>query len=156
MALDTFNPAMQGRIQGTDPYSSARKGQQLLSGAVQGYGEILRPELLQTIGTALGGLNASGALRSGATLTALNDISTNYADRVGAYAATTAGQGADLGLSIYDRQEAERARRRAQTASWLRTIGSALGAGIGFIAGGPAGAAAGYKVGETITSNGGG
>ena len=135
---------------------AAQSGINQLNSAVQGYGEILRPELMQTIGSALGGLNQIGALRSGATVTALNDITTNYADRVGAYATQTAGQGAQLGLGQYDREMAERQRKREERASLLRTLGSALGAGIGFFTGGPAGAAAGFKAGQYLTGNGGG
>src|SRR6478609_9331926 len=129
---------------------AAQGGINQLNSAVQGYGEILRPELMQTIGSALGGLNQIGALRSGATTTALNDITTNYVDRVGAYASQTASEGAQLGLGQYDREMAERERKRQQRASLLRTLGSALGAGIGFFTGGPAGAVAGAKASQYV------
>lgn len=131
---------------------AAQGGINQLNSAVQGYGEIMRPELMQTIGSALGGLNQIGALRSGATTTALNDITTNYADRFAAYATQTAGQGAQLGLGQYDREMAERERKRQERASLLRTLGSALGAGIGFIAQ-PIGAAIGKKIAAGIYQN---
>lgn len=124
---------------------ASQAGINQLNSAVQGYGEIMRPELMQTIGSALGGLNGIGALRSGATTTALNDITTNYADRFAAYATQTAAQGADLGLGQYDREMAERERKRQERASLLRTLGSALGAGIGFFTGGGFGALGGAK-----------
>lgn len=144
--------AGQGARPRVDPaekyYADIERGQESLEGAVRGYGEMLRPELLQTIGSALGGLNSIGALRSGATVQALDDIGMDFASRVGQYASQTAVAGANLGLGVRDRVSADEERRRAARASLLRTLGSALGAGVGFVASGfnPAGAAAGYRI----------
>jgi hypothetical protein len=118
------------------------RGIATLDTAVKGYGELLKPELMQQIGSALGGLNGIGALRSGASQVALNDIGTNYSDRVGSYAATTASQGADLGLNVKNYLQNAKNQRDQKRAALLGSIGSVLGAGIGFLAG-PAGAALG-------------
>ena len=138
-------------VKRTGVWGDIDKGQQTLEGGVEGYGDILRPELMQQIGTALGGLNSIGALRSGATVTALNDIGTNYAQQVGAFAKTAASEGAQIGLAARDRITAAKRARDARRAALLGSIGSVLGAGIGFEAGGPAGASLGSQAGSAVT-----
>lgn len=138
-------------VKRTGVWGDIDKGQESLRGAVEGYGEILRPELMQQIGTALGGLNSIGALRSGATVQALDDIGTDFGNRVGAYASQTAVAGANLGLEARDRITAAKRARDARRAALLGSIGSVLGAGIGFIAGGPVGASIGSQIGSGVT-----
>jgi len=128
----------------------AQKGVDMYGQAVSHYGDLIRPEFLQTIGTALGGLNGIGALRSGASTVALNDIGTQYTDRIAEFAATQASQGAELGLKAYDYHQQDLERKRQAHASFLRTLGSVLGAGVGFIAGGPVGAGVGSQAGGSV------
>ena len=131
-----------------DPYGDVGQAQDFLREGVEGYGEQLRPHLMREIGTALGGLNEIGALRSGGTTVALNDITTNYAQQIGAYAKQASGQALGYGLEAGRiRNEREEARRKRK-GGLLKAIGGVLGAGIGFIAGGPAGAVAGAKIGS--------
>lgn len=142
-----IDPSVRARKDEDLTFGAIERGQESLEGAVKGYGEILRPEFAQMIGSSLGSLNSIGALRSGATVQALDDIGTDYANRVGAFAATTAAEGANIGLRTREISIAEKARRDAARASLLSSLGSVLGAGIGFAAAGPAGAAVGSKVG---------
>lgn len=138
-------------VKRTGVWGDIDAGQESMRGAVEGYGEILKPGLMQQIGTALGGLNSIGALRSGATVTALNDIGTSYAQQVGAYASQTAAQGASIGLEARDRITAAKRARDARRSALLGSIGSVLGAGIGFVVGGPVGAGMGSQVGQAVT-----
>lgn len=135
---------------GFDPFQDVPRAQQLASEGVKGYGETLQPYLMRQIGTALGGLNSIGALRSGGATQAVRDISTDYTNQIGSYAKQAAGEALSAGQQAtelrYRRDEA-RANRRA---SLFSAIGGVLGAGIGFIAGGPAGAVAGAKVGSKV------
>lgn len=149
-APPTASTANAGRGGYRGALGDEAQGIEMMSGAVKGYGELLKPELMQQIGTALGGLNGIGALRSGASVQALGDIGTAFTDRVASYAATTAAQGAQLGLDTRRQVNAEREATARKRAALLGSIGSVLGAGIGFIAGGPAGAAAGAKAGGSL------
>ena len=132
-----------------DPYQDVPQAQAYLRESVSGFGEQLRPGLLREIGNTLGSLNEIGALRSGAVPVHLGEISERYGQQVGAYAkqATQYGLGAGLeaGRMRFEREEARRRRK----AGLLKSIGSVLGAGIGFFASGmnPAGAAAGATIG---------
>lgn len=132
-----------------DPYADVSQAMDFAREGVEGYGAALRPGLLREIGNTLGGLNDIGALRSGGTKVALEDIAGRYGDQVGAYAKMASGEalrsGLEAGRLRFDREEARRRRK----AGFLKAIGGVLGAGIGFFAGGgPAGAVAGYKVGS--------
>jgi len=136
-----------------DPYGDVPQAQEFAMQGVEGYGEALRPHLLREIGTALGGLNEIGALRSGGANVALSDISTNYAQQIGAFAKQASGQALGYGLEA-GRLRFEREQARAKKkAGLLKAIGSVLGAGIGFFASGmnPAGAAAGATIGGGAT-----
>ena len=123
-----------------DPLRDVGRAQDFTREGVIASGELLRPELLKQIGDTLGGLNSIGALRSGGTKVALEDVSRNFTDRIGNIAsratlgALNAGIGAG-GLRLGNRglnfQEEEAKRRRKS--SLLGAIGSVVGAGIGFI-----------------------
>lgn len=140
-------------VKRTGIWGDIDQGQQALAGAVTGYGEMLKPELLQTLGTTLGGINSIGGLRSGAVPVALNDIATSYGNQVGAFAAQTATAGAELGINVRDHITAAKRQRDAKRAALLGSLGSVLGAGIALIPGIGIPAKAAVK---TITSNGGG
>ena len=138
-----------------DPLRDVQRAQDFTREGVIASGELLRPELLKQIGDTLGGLNSIGALRSGGTKVALEDISRDFTDRFGNIAsratlgALNAGIGAGglrLGNRGLDFQEEEAKRRRKS--SLLGAIGSVVGAGIGFAVGGPPGAAVGSQIGR--------
>jgi len=141
-----------------DPFSYVPEAQDLAREGVIGYGETLQPQILKDIGTALGGLNSIGALRSGGSTVALNDITTKYAGMVGAYAKQAAGEATQAGLEARRLKLAESQARAARKAGLLKAIGSVLGAGIGFAASGgnPAVAVAGARAGGGVVQEGGG
>lgn len=136
-----------------DPFQDVERAQDLAMRGVEGYGAALRPHLLREIGTALGGLNSIGALRSGGTTVALRDIGEDYTQRIGEFAKQASGQAVGFGLEASrmrsDREMAEQDRRERRQSGFLRAIGGVLGAGIGFAVGGPVGAAAGAKIGSS-------
>ena len=134
-----------------DPYGYVPRAQELASQGVEGFGEQLRPGLEREIGNALGGLNSIGALRSGGTTVALSDITTNYAQQVGAYAKQAAGEAIGYGLKARQIRDAWSEQQRARKGGLLKAIGAFLGAGVGFVAGGPAGAAVGMQAGTAAT-----
>ena len=137
-----------------DPLRDVGRAQDFTREGVIASGELLRPELLKQIGDTLGGLNSIGALRSGGTKVALDDISRDFTDRFGQIAsratlgALNTGVGAS-GLRLQSRgldfQEEEAKRRRKS--ALLGAIGSIVGAGIGFIPG----AGAAQKVVSEVT-----
>lgn len=135
-----------------DPYAYVKGAQDLGREGVVGYGEAALPGLRREIGNALGGLNAIGSLRSGGADVALNDISVNYADQIGAYAKQAAGEATGYGLQARQLRDAERHFQASKKASLFKAIGSVLGAGIGFAVGGPAGAAVGSKAVDALGS----
>lgn len=135
-----------------DPFRDVERAQTFAREGVEAFGEQLRPALLGEIGSTLGGLNRAGALRSGATNVALRDISQRFGEQIGTFASTASlgalGQGLGAGqLRLAGRQQrfAEDEARSARRSALLRSIGSVLGAGIGFAVGGPPGAAAGSQ-----------
>ena len=147
-------PGKTGTSGQFDPYADVERAQEMARTGVEGYGETLRPHLLREIGTALGGLNSIGALRSGGTTVALGDISQNYSDTIGSYAKQAQGDAMASGFEATRLRQADRAQRfaedeakRRRRAGLFGAIGTALGAGIGFVLGGPPGAAAGAGVG---------
>lgn len=117
-------------------FSDVADAQSYLREGVQGYGEMLKPELMQQIGTALGGLNETGGLRSGGTKVALEDISTKYGNAIGSYAKQATEAGVGYGLEAHRQRFAEDEARRRRRSALLRAIGSTLGAAVGFFAGG--------------------
>lgn len=137
-----------------DPFTDIGTAQQYAREGVQGYGDMLQPQLRRTIGSAIGGLNAIGGLRSGGTVQALNDIATDYGSQIGAFAhqATLGAMNTGLGANAERRanqhfQFQQDQVRRAHQGAILRTIGGVLGAGIGFAVGGPKGAQTGASLG---------
>lgn len=132
---------------GYDPYQDVGRAQDLASQGVEGYGETLKPHLMREIGNALGGLNEIGALRSGGTKVALEDISTNYAQQIGAFAKQASGEAIGYGLEAQKMRLQRDRDKQARKASLLKAIGGVLGAGVGFLVGGPPGAVAGAGVG---------
>ena len=136
-----------------DPLRDVGRAQDFTREGVIASGELLRPELLKTIGDTLGGLNSIGALRSGGTKVALEGINREFTDRFGQIAsratlgALNTGVSAG-GLRLQDRRqnfEEEEAKRRRK-AALLSSIGSVVGAGVGFAVAGPAGASVGSQV----------
>lgn len=140
-----------------DPLRDVGRAQEATREGVLASGELLRPELLNRIGETLGGLNQIGALRSGGTEVALQDISREFTDRFGniATAATTGAVGAGLqasGLRLQDeeRRSREKEARLKRRSGLLSAIGSVVGAGVGFAVAGPPGAAAGAQAGGAV------
>lgn len=121
---------------GNNPLRYVPQAQGLAQKGVEGFGQAAAPYLQRQIGTALGNLNSTGALRSGQVPVALNDIGTDYAKEVGGYAKMAAGEslGAGLGASEQDLQRQHMDQQRK--ASLLGAIGGLLGTGLGFIPGG--------------------
>ena len=147
---------------GYDPFKDVQRAQDLTREGVKAFGEQLRPDLLKDIGNTLGGLNSIGALRSGGTKVALDDVSRSYTDRIGQFASAATAGAVNSGLAAgglrldnrgQDFQEAE--AKRARKASLLKSIGSVLGAGVGFALGGPPGAALGGSVAGSMAGGGG-
>ena len=141
-----------------DPLRDVPRTQRLAREGVTAFGESLNRPLLQSIGTALGGLNEIGALRSGGTQVAFQDIAQQFGDITGRFASQATlgaiGQGLEAGRSrtsaeALEFQKAE-ARRRRQS-GLFKAIGGVVGAGIGFATGGPPGAVAGARAGSRLT-----
>lgn len=142
--------AVATRPKGNDPFSYVPEAQDFLREGVEGYGATLQPMVLKDVGNALGGLNEIGGLRSGGATVALNDISSKYGAMVGAYAKQATEAGVGYGLEARRQKFAEDQAKRARHAGLLRAIGSVLGAGVGFLAAGPPGAAVGANVGGRV------
>lgn len=138
----------------TSPFSYVPEAQRYLREGVEGFGQQLRPGLLRDIGTTLGGLNQIGALRSGAVPVALGDIAERYGNQVGAFAKQATMGGLESGLSARRQAFAEEEAKRRRKAALLGSIGKVLGAGIGFFAAGPGGAAAGWNAGDALSGAG--
>lgn len=124
---------------GFDPFKDVERAQGFQREGVKAFGELLRPDLLKDIGDTLGGLNSIGGLRSGGTKVALDDISRNFTDRIGQYASAATLNGTNAGLQAgnlrlgdrdlrFREDEAERERKNRL----LSSIGSVVGAGVGF------------------------
>lgn len=152
MPATAVTPRPSKFVEGGDPYSAVPEAQDYLKQSVEGYGAQLQPSILKDVGDALGGLNATGGLRSGGAEVALGDIATKYGAMVGAYAKQATSEGLTAGLAARRQQFAEDQAKRARKAALLKAVGSVLGAGIGFIASGgnPAGLVAGAKAGGSI------
>ena len=136
-----------------DPLGDVSRTQDLTREGVVANAELLRPELLARIGDTLGGLNSIGALRSGGTKVALDEVSRDFTDRIGSIASQATLGAIDSGLNATSlrlrdeerRQQSKEARKRRK-AGLLSSIGSVVGAGRGFAVAGPPGAAAGSGV----------
>lgn len=146
--------ANQAKNKSFDPFADVKRAQAFTRKGVAASAELLRPELLGRIGDTLGGLNSIGALRSGGTTVALSDLNREFTDRIGSIASSATlgaiGSGLQAGGLRLDRErlDVERERIRAERrAALLGSIGSVVGAGLGFAFGGPPGAVAGASVG---------
>ena len=82
---------------------------------------------------------------------ALGDIGQKYANIIGAHARQATAGGLEAGLAARRQSFEESEAKRKRKHGLLKAIGSVLGAGIGFVAAGPAGAAVGAKVGGGAT-----
>ena len=140
-----------------DPFADVEEAQGRVREGVLANAELLRPELLGRIGDTLGGLNSIGALRSGGTKVALDDIGRDFTDRIGSIASSATLSAVDAGLEggrlrLGDRRQRfeETEARRLRRAALLGAIGNVVGAGIGFAAGGPPGAAVGAGAGSAL------
>ena len=125
-----------------------------LANGVEGYADIAGQDFRKAVGNTLGDLNSIGALRSGATVTSMNDLTTNYARQVGDYAKMASTEGARMGQEEYDanleRKYRADAEKRARKQSLLSGIGTVLGGVGGFMVGGVPGATAGAKIGGAL------
>lgn len=130
-----------------DPYADVGKAQQLSMEGVEGYGAALKPHLMREIGNALGDLNSIGALRSGGTTVALGDISQKYTEQIGNYAKQASSESLGYGLEAGRMRMEQQRMKDAKKAALFKAIGGVLGAGIGFLVGGPPGAVAGAGIG---------
>lgn len=114
----TYSPEVQALRDAGPIFSRAGGGQAggpggsyagRLEGQVKAYGDMVGQDFQRQVGSMLGDLNGIGALRSGATVTGMNDLTTNFGRQVGNYAAQTATDAARL-----DQQESEFGRGLAQ------------------------------------------
>lgn len=110
-----------------DPLQFVPKTQQLAKTGVEGFGQAASPYLTRQIGTALGGLNSIGALRSGAVPVAMGDIATDYGKEVGGYAKMAAGESLGAGLVANEQDLMKQQMDQQRKSSLLGAIGGALG-----------------------------
>ena len=144
----------QPRRRDFDPLGDVSRAQDLTREGVVANAELLRPELLQQIGDTLGGLNSIGALRSGGTKVALDDVSRDFTDRIGNIASRATLGALDTGLGATslrlrdeERRQQVKEARKQRKAGLFNSIAGVIGAGAGFAIAGPPGAAAGAGVG---------
>lgn len=135
---------------GNSPLRYVPQTQKLAQTGVEGFGQAAAPYLSRQIGTALGNLNSTGALRSGAVPVALGDIATDYGKEVGGYAKMAAGESLNAGLGASEQDLQRQHMDQQRKASLLGAIGGLLGTGLGFAVGGPAGAAVGKNVAKVV------
>jgi hypothetical protein len=118
-----------------DPNNSVSFYQNAAREGVNAIGQGLAFDFRKELGAYLGGLNSTGALRSGAVESGANDIMRTYADRVGAAASTATlgaiNTGAAATQSELDAQRAAADRKQANKSSLWGGIGSLAGAAIG-------------------------
>lgn len=109
---------------------------------VNAIGQGLAFDFRRELGSYLGGLNSTGALRSGAVESGADDIMRTYADRVGSAASQATlgaiGFGAGTVSEELARQNAAADRKQAQKSGTMGAIGGLLGAGVGAFTGGGA------------------
>lgn len=130
-----------GRAQDmADPNNSVSFYQNAAREGVNAIGQGLAFDFRRELGSYLGGLNSTGALRSGAVTSGANDIMRTYADRVGAAASTATlgaiGYGASATKDELAAQQAAADRKQANKSSVMGGIGSLLGAGVAAFSGG--------------------
>ena len=126
----TVTPGSMG-----DPNNSVSFYQNAAREGVTAIGQGLAFDFRRELGAYLGGLNSTGALRSGAVESGANDIMRTYADRVGAAASTATlgaiNTGAAATESELARQQAAADRKQANKSSIWGGIGSLAGAAVG-------------------------
>jgi hypothetical protein len=117
-----------------DPNNSVSFYQNAAREGVNAIGQGLAFDFRKELGAYLGGLNSTGALRSGAAESGANDIMRTYADRVGAAASTATlgaiNTGAAATQSELDAQRAAADRKQQQKSSMWGGIGSLAGAAV--------------------------
>lgn len=111
----------------SNPLGYVPAAQKLAQVGVQGAGEAAAPYLTRQIGTTLGNLNSTGALRSGAVPTALGDIATDYGKEIGAYGKMAAGESLGAGLAANEQDLMKQQMDQQRKSSLLGAIGSGLG-----------------------------
>ena len=126
-----------------DPFRDVPRAQELTREGIIASAELLRPELLEEIGTTLGGLQSIGALRSGQANVQLEKISRGFTRDIGNIASRATIGAVGAGLEARGIREREREARKRRKTSLLGAIGGVIGAGAGFALAGPPGAAAG-------------
>ena len=114
-----------------DPNNSVSFYQNAAREGVTAIGQGLAFDFRKELGAYLGGLNSTGALRSGAVESGANDIMRTYADRVGAAASTATlgaiNTGAAATQNELDAQRAAADRKQANKGSIWGGIGGILG-----------------------------
>lgn len=110
-----------------DPGGYVSQAQQAAQKGVEGFGQVAQRPLTRQIGTALGGLNSIGALRSGAVPVAAQDIAETYGNQVGGYAKMAAGESMGAGLAANEQDLLKQQMDNQRKSSLLGAIGSALG-----------------------------
>ena len=118
-----------------DPNNSVSFYQNAAREGVTAIGQGLAFDFRRELGAYLGGLNSTGALRSGAVESGANDIMRTYADRVGAAASTATlgaiNTGAQTTQSELDAQRAAADRKQANKSSLWGGLGQLAGAAVG-------------------------
>ncbi len=115
-----------------DPYRDVGRAQDLTREGVVATAELMKPELLRTIGDTLGGLNSIGALRSGGSTIALRDISRDFTNRIGQFASAATLGSIGQGLDATSMRNRRREARKQRQAALYQAIGGVIGAGAGF------------------------
>jgi len=122
----------KGEAASVDFYQNAAKE------GVNAIGQGLAFDFRRELGTYLGGLNSTGALRSGAVESGADDIMRTYATKVGQAASTATlgaiNTGAESAKSAAQFGEDAANRKAANKSSTFGAIGSLLGAGAALFA----------------------
>lgn len=107
---------------------------------VTAIGEQSAFDFRKELGTYLGGLNSTGALRSGAVESGANDImntySRNFANAASQATIGAIGYGVDSSKDELARQTAAADRKNQRKIGTIGAIGGLLGAGVGLMKGG--------------------
>jgi len=110
-----------------NPLQFVPAAQQAAQKGVEGFTQVAERPLTRQIGTALGGLNSIGALRSGAVPVAMQDIAETYGNQAGGYAKMAAGESLGAGLAANEQGLMKQQLDQQRKSSLLGAIGSALG-----------------------------
>lgn len=110
-----------------DPGGTVDQAQKAAQKGVEGFGQVAQRPLTRQIGTALGNLNSTGALRSGAVPVAMQDIAETYGNQVGGYAKMAAGESTGAGLAASEQELLKQQLDQQRKSSLLGAIGQGLG-----------------------------